>query len=184
MTTEKAIEFGKIFIKSIEDEKGSATYEFVETAVKTLEEQSTKRIEYGTDGNAYKMSISNGKEFESCDDCISRQAVLDVIEREEFKGDAISEIEKLSSVIPQPKIIPIAEIRFDDDELHKIVEEAINNIENEPKTGHWIKVSDGYGDNAYICECSECKDTVWVYKDADRKWNYCPNCGAKMESEE
>jgi hypothetical protein len=36
MTTEKAIEFGKIFLKSIEDEKGSATYEFVETAVKAL----------------------------------------------------------------------------------------------------------------------------------------------------
>jgi hypothetical protein len=36
MTTEKAIEFGKIFLKSIEDEKGSATYEFVEMAVKAL----------------------------------------------------------------------------------------------------------------------------------------------------
>ncbi len=53
----------------------------------------------------------------------------------------------------------------------------------EPKTGRWSIVSDGYGDSAYVCECSECKDTVWVYKDADRKWNYCPNCGAKMESE-
>lgn len=42
-------------------------------------------------------------ELKSCEDCISRQAVLDVIEREEFKGDAISEIEKLSSVTPQPK---------------------------------------------------------------------------------
>ena len=36
MTTEKAIEFGKIFLKTIENEKGSATYEFVETAVKAL----------------------------------------------------------------------------------------------------------------------------------------------------
>ena len=88
MTTEKAIEFGKIFLKSIENEKGSATYEFVETAVKMMEQET--------------------------------------------------------------------------------------------KTGYWIKVSDGYGDNAYICECSECKDTVWVYKDADRKWNYCPNCGCRM----
>lgn len=50
----------------------------------------------------------------------------------------------------------------------------------EPKKGHWIVTSDGYGDNAYICECSECKDTVWVYKDADRKWKYCPSCGADM----
>ena len=54
----------------------------------------------------------------------------------------------------------------------------------EPKEGHWIKVSDGYGDNAYICECSECKDTVWVYKDANRKWNFCPNCGARMVEEQ
>lgn len=60
---------------------------------------------------------------------------------------------------------------------------AIKALEQESKTGHWIVVSDGYGDNSYICECSECKDTVWIYKDADRTWNYCPNCGAKMQSE-
>ena len=40
MTLEKAIEFGKIFLKTIEDEKGSATYEFVETAVKMMEQES------------------------------------------------------------------------------------------------------------------------------------------------
>lgn len=34
-------------------------------------------------------------------------------------------------------------------------------------------------DTAAICECSLCHDTVWVY-DGQRKWNYCPNCGAKM----
>lgn len=50
--------------------------------------------------------------------------------------------------------------------------------------GHWKVVNDGYGDKAYICECSECKDTVWVYTNADRKWNYCPNCGARMDEEE
>ena len=52
------------------------------------------------------------------------------------------------------------------------------------KYGKWKVVSDVYGDNAYICECSECKDTVWVYKDANRKWNYCPSCGAKMQESE
>jgi len=39
MTLEKAIEFGKIFLKSIEDEKGSATYEFVDMAVKMMEQE-------------------------------------------------------------------------------------------------------------------------------------------------
>ena len=57
MTTEKAIEFGKIFLKTIEDEKGSATYEFVEMAVKMMEK-------------------------EPCEDCISRQAVFDMCKKE------------------------------------------------------------------------------------------------------
>lgn len=53
------------------------------------------------------------------------------------------------------------------------------------RTGRWIVVSDGYGNGeatACICECSECKDTIWVYKKSDRKWKYCPNCGARMEA--
>lgn len=54
------------------------------------------------------------------------------------------------------------------------------------KHGRWIVVSDGYGNGdaaAHICECSECKDTIWVYKKATRRWNYCPNCGAVMEEQ-
>lgn len=48
------------------------------------------------------IDILIGKE--PCEDCISRQAVLDIIEKEEFKGDAISEIEKLPSVKPTQNI--------------------------------------------------------------------------------
>ena len=58
-------------------------------------------------------------------------------------------------------------------------------VDAEPKHGRWITVSDGYGNGvatASICECSLCKDTIWVYKNDKRKWNYCPNCGARMES--
>lgn len=60
----------------------------------------------------------------------------------------------------------------------RVLEVKVKVAEN--KTAHWSVVSHGYGDNMYVCECSKCKDTVWVYKDANRKWNYCPNCGAKM----
>jgi hypothetical protein len=44
MTTEKAIEFGKIFLKTIADEKGSAIYEFVETAVKIMKQEPCEDI--------------------------------------------------------------------------------------------------------------------------------------------
>ena len=46
------------------------------------------------------------------------------------------------------------------------------------KHGRWI-TSPSNRDFAY---CSECMD-MYVYTDrlADDNWNYCPNCGAKMD---
>jgi 5-methylcytosine-specific restriction endonuclease McrA len=82
MTTEKAIEFGKIFLKTIADEKGSATYEFVEMAINALEQ-------------------------EPCEDVISREQAKSAI-RDRFK-DLPSRVEintilnELPSVTPQPK---------------------------------------------------------------------------------
>lgn len=98
-------------------------------------------------------------EQQPCEDCISRQAAIDVIEREEFKGDAMSEIEKLPSVIPQPKM------------------------------GRWImpQQDDGMSDPVYYqVRCSECNfdlDPQTWYRElhqygADK---FCPKCGVKME---
>ena len=71
---------------------------------------------------------------------------------------------------------------------YKVFEECIEAAPTiESKHGRWITVSDGYGNGvatASICECSLCKDTIWVYKNDKRKWNYCPNCGAKMDEVE
>ncbi len=83
------------------------------------QEPITDRIEYGTDGNAYRLTVSNGKEFKQ-----------------------------------------------------------------EPKTGRWIE-KDGYDGDTYY-DCSECGES-WTTIEGT-PWNngmkYCPNCGAKMESEE
>lgn len=56
--------------------------------------------------------------------------------------------------------------------------------EVEPKTGHWIEKEGFDGDTYYNCsECGESWTTI-----AGTPWNngmkYCPNCGAKMESED
>ena len=55
---------------------------------------------------------------------------------------------------------------------------------SEVRHGHWVEVQRIHeADHTAICECSLCGDTVWVY-DGQRAWNYCPNCGAKMDEVE
>ena len=51
-----------------------------------------------------------------------------------------------------------------------------------PKNGKWIKAdSQQYFRKHYPCfTCSECG----YRKDSQKKWNYCPNCGADMRGEE
>jgi len=91
--------------------------EALEMAIKALSQEPCDRIEYGTDGNAYKLWMSNGKEFEQeptvtstdepmtmvyptivCDDAISREAVLDLF----YDLDNLYErIKALPPVIPK-----------------------------------------------------------------------------------
>lgn len=64
------------------------------------------------------------------------------------------------------------------DSFDFVIDSAIKLLKQEPKTGHWVIAEEfGFGN---ICECSECKESVWIYKDTDT-WNYCPKCGLKME---
>lgn len=51
---------------------------------------------------------------------------------------------------------------------------AINALEQEPKTGHWIDTGSGQ-------QCSECGEIQYGY---DNYRRYCAYCGCKMESEE
>ena len=75
------------------------------------------------------------------------------------------------------------------DKTYDAVRAVIERIDNAPtvdpvKHGHWIEVQRIHEkDHTAICECSLCGDTVWVY-DGQRAWNYCPNCGAKMDEVE
>ena len=74
-----------------------------------------------------------------------------------------------------------------DNEDKKIFDTIVDLQPDAVRHGRWITVSDGYGNGlatARICECSLCKDTIWVYKDGKREWHYCPNCGARMDEED
>ena len=62
------------------------------------------------------------------------------------------------------------------DEYHTARDMAIEALEQEPKTGHWIWCGGAH-------KCSNCEEySCFSFKKPPR---YCPNCGAKMlESEE
>lgn len=62
-------------------------------------------------------------------------------------------------------------------------------LESEPerKKGKWMTmlyhISDD-GEELYQHVCSECKKTVMLSNLKRGRFNYCPNCGAKMKGED
>ena len=57
-------------------------------------------------------------------------------------------------------------------------------VEEKPMKGKWHElIRYGADSQRAICECSVCGGNAWVYDDKKRRFKYCPNCGAKMESE-
>ena len=75
---------------------------------------------------------------------------------------------------------------FGDSEMHRLLVQVIAHqptIDAEPvRHGKWIKAdSQQYFRKHYPCfTCSECG----YRKDSQKKWNYCPNCGADMKGAE
>lgn len=58
--------------------------------------------------------------------------------------------------------------------------DAIINLPSAEKRGRWEDKEDPYGFFDTIPVCSECGHTTTMRE----KYNYCPNCGAKMEESE
>ena len=71
-------------------------------------------------------------------------------------------------------------------ELDPFLSLAIEKIENipsaEPKRGKWIIDTN----DSELINCSCCRRSEWseCFEDIVKSFNYCPNCGAKMEAME
>ena len=94
-------------------------------------------------------SASCSENSNRCEDAISRQAVMDCFKKwQPYMATRLWDFEKELSTLPS--------------------------VSTE-KTGHWEKLSVGYG-------CSEC--SLCTNKHGIEFYRYCPNCGARMGVEE
>lgn len=105
-------------------------------------------------GMALMETIEELKQ-EPCEDCISRSAVLDVIKKCHCEEWVKADIGA-----------PI---------------EALPSVTPQPKMGRWIKQTlsvKPFGEDTVLC------DQCAFMTDKDSQYNYCPNCGCKMQEVE
>lgn len=101
-------------------------------------------------------------EQEPCEDAISRAYIEPIIE--ELENICVNGNEHILDLLADIKNAPP--------------------VTPQPKTGHWIEEDMFDGDIAY--RCSECDEPFCLIDGTptDNMYNFCPNCGAKMEVEE
>ena len=71
-----------------------------------------------------------------------------------------------------------------DSEDNEALDLAIKALEQQPKKGHWEYVQYDSNPNIGNWHCSECRGICTEMHSIEDGYNYCPNCGAKMEVEE
>ena len=113
------------------------------------------------------------------EDTISRKSVMMEIIKRKGKGDLYDAIKKLPSVTPsitrdiEKSNFSQEQYLLDTDTAYKIGYEQ--GKKDSRRKGHWIPNEYFYG--TYDYTCSECK------KHSDERSEFCPKCGAEMESE-
>lgn len=135
----------------------------------TMEKHKNDTVDtFGTNISVMCKDILDYLEQEPCEDAISRQAVKEFVE-------SIQKVKDNHNENGTPiNYGTICDLVISGWRLMKLP-----SVTPKPKTGHWI-MHRGYNADGFGIEysCSKCNE--W----ANEKSNYCPNCGAKMESEE
>ena len=151
MTIDKAIKHAEEVAEEKEKEAWEAQLQEEYKTIKSCKECAKEHRQLAEWLKDYKRL----KEQQSCDDCISRQAVLDMQYRIDDSATLssrdvvnVDDIEDLPSVTPQPKM------------------------------GHWIRVDKDK------LRCSECEVIHLIAQYPNGKVDWCPNCGAKMQEVE
>lgn len=135
---------------------GEMTLEQARQAVRELRKYVMDKIEPCKMREAIQKERERIEQYidsiaEPCEDCINRQAVLDIV-------DGYSESQSNVEDVTQDIISDIA---------------ALPPVTQQPKIGHWIDKDIRGSIEPYCSVCGDSVDTMYHY-------DYCPNCGAMM----
>lgn len=117
-----------------------------------------------------ELGYGFGQKIEPCGDAISRQAVLDGIEELKRSPWATDKRGNGFEYLITEALDVVADL---------CVKQASSVNKQEPKTGHWILDET---DNSITCD--KCGCLIWANDISNGEAYYCPNCGARMESED
>ena len=127
-------------------------------------------------GTSIGYSIGECKDYEPCDDAISREELLKAIDTWDKFGYT-----ETGCFVREPKGDYVPYIHYDD--VIKCIK-GMPPVTPSRRKGHWLKTGQSFlNPNKFrnFC-CTECLHELEEHIRKEPK--YCPNCGAKMESED
>ena len=97
------------------------------------------------------------------------------------REEAITELNVIYERLSHPENCENGVYSFRDGDYLEALNMAIETLEQNPNTGHWMKTPKAIMGEGYMWYCNKCG--YEVYQDSSRPYpsqKYCPNCGAKM----
>lgn len=111
------------------------------------------------------------------DDTISRQAAIDALER------IFNQCEEIEAHFPDGDPDKTGYKMFPD---YMTVWKYLHQLPSAERRGRWINGNEGIWNAVILPKCSICGETFYemnVNINGEYPYNYCPNCGARMEAE-
>ena len=100
--------------------------------------------------------------------------------KQQPSDDCISRAEALKEIENEKQGWELGETRYAIDECHTRIAE-LPSVTPQPKIGHWEYVQYDSNPNIGNWHCSECRGICTEMHSIEDAYNYCPNCGAKIE---
>jgi len=179
MTLDEAIKHAEEVAEEKENEVQDLEYSKLDW--KHEANQCSKCAEEHRQLAGWLIELKEYKEQEPCEDVISRQAMIEVLNKmDRYVADELT-LCNTERKFPRNEVFIV-------DDVYEEIAEQLPSVTPQPKIGEWLEKevnSDKAIEEWQSARCSVCdKYHTTPYMYYFDNYKFCPNCGAKMEVEE